>query len=93
MTAEMTAINYTNFKDSMDPNDKDRKNAYNKVWVAMFNWQDEEYPDHLPWWEQYRKQKEYKYNNNGKVYTTLADHEDDQEEIDWTGGVTLPKPV
>ncbi len=64
LTREMEMINYGNFKDSMDPNDKARKAAYNRVWCAMYDWQDREYPpeEDDQWWKYYKYRNADKYD-------------------------------
>jgi hypothetical protein len=58
MTREVKAINYTNFKNEVK--EKDRHDAYLKVWSAMFNlqtardpsldmWHSEPQPNHIDW--------------------------------------------
>lgn len=37
-------IDYTNFKNSIDYNDKDRKNFYTNVWTTMMRWQMKLFP-------------------------------------------------
>lgn len=37
-------INYTNFKDSIKYEDKDRKHFYTGVWVSMMRWQKKLFP-------------------------------------------------
>lgn len=48
-------IDYTNFKDSIHPKDKNRKKHYSEVWAVMFRWQDRLYPSN--WWVNYRNHK------------------------------------
>lgn len=47
-------IDYHNFKDSINKSDRDRKDAYMKVWTAMYNYQDKVNPMLNVWkYEQY----------------------------------------
>lgn len=49
-------LNYDNFKNSIDPKDKARKNAYMKVWQAMYDWQCKLY-GYTQWWLDYRNRR------------------------------------
>lgn len=59
LAEEMSEIRYTNFKDSIAREDKSRHDAYVRVWMAMDDWQSDEYPNPVKddWF------KTYKYND------------------------------
>lgn len=49
-------INYTNFKDSIDKKDTERKAYYTRVWSVMYDWQETLYQRAYGWWQNYRNQ-------------------------------------
>lgn len=67
LAGEMEQINYTNFKDSIAPEDKSRYSAYTRVWNAMFDWQERNYPARRQdrWWKNYKYQDKHQYDTAG----------------------------
>jgi hypothetical protein len=78
MAEEIESINYTNFKDSIPKEDKDRYSIYAKVWHVMFDWQDRLYPPKAKdqWWKNYKYRKQEKYDK----YSAYADYYNADED-------------
>lgn len=68
ITEEMESIDYTNFKSEVT--EKDRSEAYSKVWGVLFNWQEKKNPLKEKWYTKYR---DYKYDKYNKSYSELMD--------------------
>lgn len=58
LAIEVLTIDYSNFKNSVL--DADLREAYNKVWTALFSLQERLYPRAAGWWLNYRDVKQHR---------------------------------
>jgi len=86
MTTQMENIDYSNFKDSIEPTDHMRKKAYTNVWCDMYDYQDALDPhvleevdevEYTSWWRRHMSQGFNKY-----LKDTSADTKFDPQEMD-----------